>query len=863
MTPAVGGASAAVAQNIAPPLADAAQTNASRRASNSRVPVASARADAPPAPKRPIRATPVAPSVAPLDSRSLSTGPGGGDEPDAGGSPEAETDPLVSNGLGSPLCSWAPEGEGLSSRSRSDCETSGFVAAAAPTASFGIDVHIDTGTLGLGSGALLVAVQDIGVTPLWTALVWAVHALLVMLEWCFTIDLLDSASIGTGLARGLRQMQAMFTVPWLATVFAVAAVLTAFNGLVRRRVAETLGQALLALAMMAGGSWVMVDPVGTIGALSGWANEASLGTLAVTARGTPTGGGRALADSMGTVFAAAIEVPWCYLEFGDVGWCRNPHRLDHRLRAAARTIAASELARVGCKADARSTECAAPGDAEAKALEHSATLLRSAQTNGAVFLALPANGPQRNAINDQGSLLRAICENDDATNCRGPTAAEAEFRTSHGTWGRVAGLALILAGVLGMLLLLGFLAIRLLASALFSLLYLMLAPMAVLAPALGDGGRAVFRKWAGQLLGAVVSKLLYSFLLGAILAILGILANLEALGWWTQWLLMSVFWWGAFARRHQAMQLAVGALGREQTHSQRSITRRMSDAFDPSRKLLDRAQTVKRRRSKRSPEVVRATPGASRRRGEEGRSEQARRILEVEHGDAHALLERAPEIDERATAMRAQLSRVRSGQASARAAGDSRRVARLASRGERVEAELGREQLGLESARRFLGDHGRGQGVSIGASFRAETAGARDRFLDAQAALAPAAASRGLPAESRRDYAALAPLVGYGPRSYERLGARDQRKARLKIDRELAWRSEQSRLQQAPASAADAATQRQARLARREHSGRAREAWRSGVAPRPPDAPKSESRVMREAREVADRRKRQLGSDRA
>ena len=81
----------------------------------------------------------------------------------------------------------------------------------------------------------------------------------------------------------------------------------------------------------------------------------------------------------------------------------------------------------------------------------------------------------------------------------------------------------------------------------------------VLAPALGDGGRALFRRWAGHLLGAVVSKLLFSFLLGVVLAVLGILASLHALGWWTQWLLMSAFWWGAYLRRHQALSVAQGA----------------------------------------------------------------------------------------------------------------------------------------------------------------------------------------------------------------------------------------------------------------------------------------------------------------
>ncbi len=115
---------------------------------------------------------------------------------------------------------------------------------------------------------------------------WAVHALVVMLEWCYTIDLLDSASASVG--RGLRQMQSSLTEPWLATVLAIASVLAAYNGLIRRRVAETLGQALMTLAMMAGGMWVILDPTGTVGALGGWANQASLGTLAVTARGTPS-----------------------------------------------------------------------------------------------------------------------------------------------------------------------------------------------------------------------------------------------------------------------------------------------------------------------------------------------------------------------------------------------------------------------------------------------------------------------------------------------------------------------------------------------------------------------------------------------
>ena len=78
-----------------------------------------------------------------------------------------------------------------------------------------------------------------------------------------------------------------------------------------------------------------------------------------------------------------------------------------------------------------------------------------------------------------------------------------------------------------MLLLLGFIALRLLAAAIFSLLYLLLAPAMVLAPAFGETGRAVFRRWAAQLLGAVVSKLVFSFLLGVVFAVLTLLVDLD------------------------------------------------------------------------------------------------------------------------------------------------------------------------------------------------------------------------------------------------------------------------------------------------------------------------------------------------
>jgi hypothetical protein len=815
-----------------------------------------------------------APSAPVLGSGAAGVaGSGGGEGEGAEAGVQGEVDPLVGNGLGSPLCKGAL-GDGLSAASRRDCETSGFVAAPAPTSDYGIDVHIDVGVLGgFSAGGLESAVQDLFVTPLWMALVWAVHALVVMLEWCYTIDLLDSASASVG--RGLRQMQSSLTGPWLATVLAIASVLAAYNGLVRRRVAETVGQALMTLAMMAGGMWVILDPTGTVGALGGWANQASLGTLAVTARGTPAGAGRALADSMESVFAAAIEAPWCYLEFGDVGWCRAPAGLDPRLRAAGLKIAAAEQVQASSSASA-----------QARALEQSAEQLHDADSNAEVFLALPPNGPARNSINERGSLLRALCQSSDATACRGPTAAQAQFRTGAGTWARVAGLLLIVAGVLGMLLLLGFIAVRLLGAALFSLLYLMLAPVVVLAPALGDSGRAAFRAWLTRLLGAVVAKLMYSFLLGVVLAVVAVLGDLGTLGWWTQWLLTSAFWWGAYARRHQALGIAEGRIGQQRSIGPRSIAGKVREALDTPRAAIGVARRTKAMLSKPAPSVERRREPAQAgsRRAKELADAQVGHSFEHELGEARMRVRAGPKTQARLSGMRAQLARVQRAREDTTATGNTRRAAELGARERRIAGELAGEQDALRRARRTVADSASTK-RRTGQTHTREQREERARLLDTQAAL-PAAGRTSANGE-RRDYAALAGLAGHGRGEYERLDPRHRREARAQIDRELAMRRELGGAVADVAARAQAGSlgRRDRRKGGRELESALGERLRS-EGHRRPDAPLGGSRlqewkregaaaaaarpharrtgspVLDDAREVAAGRKRQLGRDR-
>ncbi len=464
----------------------------------------------------------------------------------------------------------------------------------------------------------------------------------------------------------------------------------------------------------------------------------------------------------------------------------------------------------------------------------------------------------------------------DTEPCRGPTARQAEFRTQSGTGARVIGLLFISFGVLGMLLMLGFIALRLLGAAIMSLLYLLLTPAAVLAPALGESGRAAFRMWATRLLGAVTSKLVFSFLLGSVLMAERVLSSVHVFGWLTQWLLISSLWWMAYLHRHKALDFARGERG-AQHHS---FARRAREALDTPRSVLRHAGQVKRKLARPAPSVERRTKLA-RAGGERAKKladAQVANSLEREHGQARARVDAGPETQARLSDMRAQLARVRGARGQAMDAGDTRRAAKLGARERRIAGAIAREEDSLGQARRIAAG-GESAKRKTGQTHTREQREERARFLDAQAALPPArrAARNG----ERRDYAALAGLAGHGSGEYEGLDPRRRREARAQIDRELATRRELGGAAADMAVGAGSVGRRDKHRAGKEldralgerlrsegHSrpsggGSRLDTWkREGAAAARSHEQRRRSPVMDDAREVAARRKRQLGRDR-
>jgi hypothetical protein len=333
---------------------------------------------------------------------------------------------------------------------------------------------------------------------------------------------------------------------------------------------------------------------------------------------------------------------------------------------------------------------------------------------------------------------------------------------------------------------------------------------------------------------------------------------------------MSAFWWGAFARRHQAIAVAEGAIRQQRTRERTVLARAARGKLEQRLSRWD-AQRRRKRQAAEQERVERIEPrstgnvwrqrlaGARGTQAEPATDPQTRRMLEFERAGAGIRARGTRSAEARLVAKRAQMERLLRERRMALAAGNARRATELAHRSRRVAAEISREQRGL-AADRPPEESVRAR-TRRGKIERLERqVNERSRFLDAQARLPGSLRTAAGAAGPRRDYSRLASLVGLHAEDYNRLGPHEQRRTRLQIDRELALRTKLRAIAQDPAGRGDSQTA--PRATRDSTAGPAAlRAARGRVADAQHDR-RPESSVMRDAREVAARRKRQLGINR-
>jgi hypothetical protein len=77
-------------------------------------------------------------------------------------------------------------------------------------------------------------------------------------------------------------------------------------------------------------------------------------------------------------------------------------------------------------------------------------------------------------------------------------------------------------------------------------------------PALGEAGRRGFIGWGKRLLGALIAKLLYAIVLGIVIYVAALIAEMGqpgGLGWLGVWVVEAIFWWVAFIKRQDLVDL--------------------------------------------------------------------------------------------------------------------------------------------------------------------------------------------------------------------------------------------------------------------------------------------------------------------
>ncbi|HEY1357049.1 MAG TPA: hypothetical protein VGF21_01975 [Thermoleophilaceae bacterium] len=422
----------------------------------------------------------------------------------------------------SPFCSSVE----LDARERAHCRGSGALSHPYEINRYGFDTHIDTGADNI-DGNFYAAVQTLALLC-WTGLTYLLNGVLLLLEWAFSLDLLSDtlAAVRRALTRLHRDV---LGEPWFLAAVSAAGLWGIYRGFVQRRYVQAAGGLAATVALMICALLIINRPADTVGYASSLSNDAALAMVGGAASGSLDRPEASFGRATSRLFDHLVLRPWCALEFGDVEFC---------LASPRRVVPVDKV----------------PDRDEIRAG------WQSARTVADWWLRYEANGGGDDA--DQRKRIYEAWRN-----AGGRLQDAVRIQKQGGTVTRIALLFLVCVGLLGAILLLGWLGLRLLGYGVLAVLLLLFAPVAFLAPALGDSGRATFLLWAKRLLGALVAKAIYAIFLAVVLVAAGALAEAYSLGWLAAWGLQIVFWWSAFLKRNDLLQFVTAPLPEDARHT--------------------------------------------------------------------------------------------------------------------------------------------------------------------------------------------------------------------------------------------------------------------------------------------------------
>lgn len=462
-------------------------------------------------------------------------------------------DPTAVLGITNPLCGETGQ---LSAQQVRNCRSSHSPEAAYPVGNYGWDIHIEAG--GFISSLFVPAVSFVLqiLSVLWLGLLMVLKGCLIVLGFAFSLSpFTDNRMLGQ-ISTGLTRFYDQLTSPWLMTLFVILGGWGLYNGLVRRRTGETLAGMAMALAMMLGALWIIHSPRDTVGQLAGAIDSASLTAVAAPSSGHLATPIRSYNDAMAAVWDEMTAAPFCAMDFSSVGWCMNAEPSEAAIEAARSGLGEGDAFTQQLLAGLPS---AAPAAATAALSRDLSGLFGGAPSIRDLYLRFsPESGPRDklwdyyNGEPDEhvGLPLDIGPQIDIGGGSDGHAPDKVSMQGRSGVLTRMVMVFVFTLGLLGGLLLLLWLAMKLVTATAAAFVLVLAAPLAMFFPVFGQTGRAIFTRWATSLLGSVVAKLIYSGLLGIVLlgsTILGtsVGGSSPTLGL----VAVMAFWWAVFLSR--------------------------------------------------------------------------------------------------------------------------------------------------------------------------------------------------------------------------------------------------------------------------------------------------------------------------
>ncbi|HEX7244026.1 MAG TPA: hypothetical protein VF245_00495 [Solirubrobacterales bacterium] len=549
-------------------------------------------------------------------------------------------DPTAVLGVENPLCGETSE---LSAGQIRNCRSSHSPETAYPVGNYGWDIHVESG--GFISSLFVPAVSFVLqlLSVLWLLLLMMLKGCLIILGFAFSLSpFTDNRMLGE-LGTGLTRFFDNLTSPWLSTLFVILGAWGLYNGLVRRRAGETLAGMLMALAMMLAGLWIIHAPRDTVGRVAEAVNSASMSAVAAPSSGHLGAPVRSYNDAMAAVWNQMTAVPFCAMDFSDVHWCMTAKPSDQALEASREGLDLGD-------AFTRQLLSSLPSDEEAagRALRRDlAVLFGPAPSIRDLYLRFsPQSGPRDklwdyyNGKPDEhvGLPLDIGPQLNVGGGSEGAAPDKVAMQGRSGVLTRMVMVLIFVIGLLGGLLLLLWIAIRLVMATASSFVLVLSTPLAMFFPVFGQAGRNAFAKWATALLGAIVAKLVFSGLLGIVLLGSSVIGSAIGHSSPTLGLIAAMaFWWAVFLSREKYLALfqvdPVGERGAA------SIYRTLAGGYLAYRIAKGakgaigdfREERRERRRHHLDEEARRARKG-----GEDRLGDQARQRLDVARGNAES-----------------------------------------------------------------------------------------------------------------------------------------------------------------------------------------------------------------------------------